>query len=515
MILTFVKYFYISLKKSHQGIYIYILSLLFLSNLSVQSQIDTLRINSIEILRNDIKSLISNSDFANANIGLCVQAVESGEYIFVSNESKNFIPASTQKIITTAAALDYLGADFKFSTKLYLDGKLNGNGEFMGNVIIRGLGDPSLSKYYHKEPLEIFDVWIKKLDSLGINSITGNIIGDDSYFDDVYYGPGWSWDDFSYFYSSQVSALSFNDNRVDLYIYSGDSVGDAARINSYPQSNYYRINNRIKTSHPTLSNSLNGSRDFNSNIIKLWGSVPYEQSRKTPNTLSLTIENPTLYFLNIFKSKLEQEKISFSGGLMKKSDVHENIDYLHSLLLAENFSPPLKEIIDVINQESHNLAAEMILKTLGKENFGNGTFYSGSEYLQKFLLKAGVNVQNVKIFDGSGLSRLNLISPRNLVNVLNYVYRSSNKDIFIKSLAKPGEPGTLKRRMNRSKAEKNVVGKTGSMNNVSAICGYVTTSDNETFAFAIMMQNFTVPTSLASNLQDLILMRLSSFSRDK
>ncbi|MBX3043367.1 MAG: D-alanyl-D-alanine carboxypeptidase/D-alanyl-D-alanine-endopeptidase [Candidatus Kapabacteria bacterium] len=486
-------------------------SLFSILNLA-NAQSDSIKSIPVEVLRSDLNALISSSDFANANIGICVQSLETGEYIYQHNESKNFIPASTQKIITTAAGLDLLGEDFRFSTKMYLDGNLSPNGIFAGNLILRGLGDPTISKYFYKEPLEIIDSWVRKLDSLGITSINGNLIGDDSYFDDTYYGPGWSWDDFTFYYSAQVSALSFNDNRVDFYIFSGDSAGATARLTPYPVSSYYRIINSIRTVSDNY-NKIIISRTPNGNILNLTGSVPYELSRKTSQNVSITIDNPTHFLLDQFKNKLIEHNIRFTGGVFQKSSFHENIDYTQINPIIEFYSPSLKDIIPIVNQESHNLAAEMLFKTLGKESSGTGSFESGSEFVMSYLQKAGVNTQTIRILDGSGLSRLNLISPDNLVKVLNYIYRSPYSENFMNSLAKPGDPGTLKRRMTRSKAEKSVLAKTGSMNNVSAICGYVTSGDGEIFSFSIMMQNFTVPITMATNLQDLILMRLSGFYR--
>ncbi|MFA5513010.1 MAG: D-alanyl-D-alanine carboxypeptidase/D-alanyl-D-alanine-endopeptidase [Candidatus Kapaibacterium sp.] len=500
-------------QKSCSRIFFTILLVLLFIEVDVSAEIDSVKANKINILRNDLNSLLANPDFSNSHIGICVQSVQSGEIIYAQNEYRNFIPASTQKIITTSAALELLGKNFKFSTKIYLDGIIAPNGEFTGNIIIRGSGDPTISKYYYKEPLEIIDSWVEKLDSLGINSIKGNIVGDDEYFDKIYYGPGWSWDDFPYFYSSQVSALSINDNRVDVFVYSGDSIGDYAKISSYPYSSYYRVMNNVKTGKTTDEQIFNISRETTGNILSISGTIPYDPSGKKNHALSVTIDNPAMFFLNLFRQKLEQHKILFSGGLLTKSEIHEKIDYTVLNPIIEYYSPNITEIVTVINQESHNLAAEMLLKTLGKEYLGHGTFSSGTEYLKSFLDKSGVNIQNIRLYDGSGLSRLNLISPNNLVTLLNWIYRSSHSDVFIKSLASPGEPGTLKRRMTRSKAEKNVTAKTGSMNNISSICGYVTTSDNEVLSFAVMMQNFTVPPALANNLQDLILMRLASFSR--
>jgi D-alanyl-D-alanine carboxypeptidase/D-alanyl-D-alanine-endopeptidase (penicillin-binding protein 4) len=155
----------------------------------------------------------------------------------------------------------------------------------------------------------------------------------------------------------------------------------------------------------------------------------------------------------------------------------------------------------------------MLLKTLAKETQGEGSFDKGTDYLLKYLKSNSITSDNIRIVDGSGLSRFNLFTPRNFVTLLSNIYRSNYREQFVKTLAEPGEEGTLLRRMKRSRAENNVRAKTGSMNNISAICGYVTTRDKEVLAFSIMMQNFTAPMTTAQNLQDLILMRLSSFSR--
>ena len=141
----------------------------------------TVKLNKLKELRSDIDALLDNPDFSTGFIGICIQSIETGEYFYRLNDTKNFIPASTLKLLTTSASIDYLGKDFKFTTKLYLDGEIKENGEFTGNIIIRGGGDPTLSKYFHPNPISILDKWAIILDSLGINSIKGNIIADDSY----------------------------------------------------------------------------------------------------------------------------------------------------------------------------------------------------------------------------------------------------------------------------------------------------------------------------------------------
>ncbi|MBM2815809.1 MAG: D-alanyl-D-alanine carboxypeptidase/D-alanyl-D-alanine-endopeptidase [Ignavibacteria bacterium] len=465
-------------------------------------------------LARDIESILDNSDFSNSHIGISIQSLETGEYFFRLNESKNFIPASTDKLITTAAALEYLGKDFHFITNLFLDGTLQENGEFFGNIIIRGSGDPTISKSFNNEPTDIIDAWIKKMDSAGIKSLRGNIIGDDKYFDKNYYAPGWAWDDMAYPYSAQVNALAINDNTVDIFIQNGDSISHPAKIKISPENSYIRIINNIRTVTAQESAEISHFRESRTNIIELNGKIPLDTAKSSDITkYSVTVENPTGFFLNIFKERLEQHQIRFRGALLEASEFNEKIDYSKLTELCSYESKPLSEIIAIINKTSHNLASEMLLKTIGKETLGKGSFLKGIEQIKRFLTKNGIFTENVIFIDGSGLSRYNQFSPRYQVGFLSVMFRSNFKDIFIQSLAEPGQKGTLNRRMTRTRAEKNVHAKTGTMNNVSNLCGYVTTRDGETLAISIMMMGFTVPQTLAANLQDLICMRLASFSR--
>ncbi len=488
--------------------------LILLERQTLLSQTDTVQnISKLAELRQDLEALVNSPDLSNSFIGISVQDLESGEYIFRLNDDKNFVPASTIKLITTLAALEYFGKDFRYQTNMYLDGELHPNGEFIGDVIIRGSGDPTISKSFYAEPLVIMETFAKKLDSLGIKTIVGNIIADDSYFDQIHYGPGWSWDDFMYPFSSQISAFSFNDNTVTVSIFPGDSVNFISKFNVYPENNLVRILNYVTTSSADEITEISANRDIKTNFIELFGIIAFDSTKKSSNTFNIAIDNPTMYFLDLFRNALSQQRIRLNGLLMSLTQANKRINYSALVPVFTHISPPLQEIIKVINSESHNLCAEMLFKTLAKENLGIGSFDNGAMYLNTFLKSIGIQTENLRVVDGSGLSRFNLFSPRNFVTLLNYAYRSGVRDKFIASLAEPGEEGTLKRRMKRSRAENNVKAKTGSMNNISSICGYVQTRDNESFAFSIMMQNFTSPLTTTQNLQDLILMRLASFSR--
>lgn len=474
------------------------------------------RFSPVRELQMDIDALLGASELSNANIGVAVLAIENGEYFFRRNETKNYIPASTLKALTTAAALEILGKDFRYSTKIYLDGEPTKNGEFVGNVIVRGVGDPTMSSYFFPDPLEILEDLAQKLDSLGIRSIRGNIIADDSYFDNNYYASGWAYDDMMYPYSAQVSALSFADNKVDFQIYPSLAIGQLSKITMSPDNTYIHVVNKVLTAPSDSPEILIPYRDPISNSIELRGKIPMEAKgvgEIIGSKLSVTIDNPTLYFLNLFKQTLEKHGIRIRGALFNIDDWNMKISYNLLQPICEHTSPPLSEIIAVINKFSHNLCAEMLLKTIGKETTGIGSFAKGIEQVKKFAIRQGIPSDNINIVDGSGLSRLNLISPQNQVTLLSSVYRSDKRDVFLESLATPGAQGTLRGRMTQSRAEKNVKAKTGSMNNVSAICGYITTRDQEPLAFSIIANGFTVPENIIHNLQDLICMRLASFTR--
>jgi len=464
-------------------------------------------------LRDDIQSIINNSDMANAFIGVCVQSSETGEYFYKLNETKNFIPASNLKLLTTAAALEYLGKDFTFSTACYLDGKINPNNEFIGNIIVRGLGDPTLSGYFFENPLQFFEKWALKLDSAGINSIRGNIIADDRYFDRNYYAPGWAFDDMMLPFSPQVSALSVFDNKIDIIVSPPDKEGEKGKVKVFPENSYVRIINNLKPSAPGTITELIPYRENNSNIIELYGSIASDSVKREDSRLSVCIDNPSSYFLNLFKHSIEKNNIRFRGALLNVNDLNQPVSYAGLLPFDINLSPPLKVILPVVNQKSHNLIAEILLKTIGKEKTGTGSYARGIEQVKKFADKSGIATDNICIVDGSGLSRLNLLSPKSMVALLNSVYHSDKREIFMSSLAQPGKNGTLKRRMTQSRAEFSVMAKTGSMNGISNLSGYLVTKDKEVLSFSIMMMGFTVPESIAQNLQDLICMRLASFSR--
>lgn len=469
--------------------------------------------SAVRELKTDLDIIVNDPSFRNSLIGIQVVSLQKNEPIYQYNESKSMVPASGMKLITTAAALEYLGPDFSYTTTVFLDGTIR-RGEFTGNVFVRGAGDPTMSSFYHDNPMDIFERWADVFDSLGIRIIRGNIIGDDSYFDDTRWGPGWAWDDIPYPFSAQISALSFNDNKVDFSIQPGRAPGDPAVIAMYPNNEYITVVNNVLTVSPGEPASVHVLREAYSNVVELTGTVELDTSRsREPIVQEVTVDDPTLFMMSLFKQTLENRGIRIQGGVFDIAEWDDRLNYTELRPVCYYTSPPLKEIIRIINTTSHNFCAEMLLKTIAKEATGIGSFEKGEEVLRSYLSRYSIPEESVSIADGSGLSRFNLITPRQFTTLLGALYKSRYRDIYTASLAVPGQPGTLESRMKGTRAEQNVLAKTGSMNNVSSLCGYVFSRDREPFAFAIIMNNFTVAQSLARNLQDLFIMRIASFSR--
>ncbi len=258
---------------------------------------------------------------------------------------------------------------------------------------------------------------------------------------------------------------------------------------------------------------MSAYREAKSNIIELSGHIIKDSLDREEVNISVTIDNPTLYFLSIFKECLDKRNIRFKGALLDIDDIRQRINYSDLKLVYEDYSPALKEIIKVINKQSNNFAAEMLLKTIAKENTGFGSFQKGTEQLNNYISKIGIPSEKTAVYDGSGLSRMNLISPKHIIRILTYIYNSNNYKPFFESLAVPGESGSLKKRLTKSDAQKRIFAKTGSMTGVNNLAGYIITQESDTLAFTIMISNFTAPQNVITNVIDLLCMRAAAFSR--
>jgi D-alanyl-D-alanine carboxypeptidase/D-alanyl-D-alanine-endopeptidase (penicillin-binding protein 4) len=482
--------------------------------LLAQVQADTVGVRGVAELQNELSALLNDSLLNTASVGVYITSLKTKEVLFARNEQKVMTPASNMKIISSASAMDFLGADFTYTTTLFLDGLLKkSSGEFVGNVIIRGAGDPSMSTYFYDDPLSILRQWCGVLDSLGVRSIRGNIVGDDSYLDDDPWGVGWAWDDVPYSYSAPMSALSFNDNSVDVVVKPAFSVGQPAEIQVVPPTSYVSVVGTVKTVPRDSSASVNVTRQAYSNIIYVSGTIAADTSDNAKRTTSVAVDNPTLFTLSLFKKTLEEQGIKVRGGMFDAKQWGDKIAYAEMRPVCYHTSPPLKDIVRIVNTISHNLCAEQIWRTAAKEFSGKGNADKGSDMTRQFASKYALSLKGAYLGDGSGLSRFNLLAPKQIADVLTAVYNSKNRTAFMRSLAVPGERGTLQNRFKSTIAEKTLKAKTGTLTNVSSLSGYITTRDQEPLVFSLMFNGYTVPAGIVRTFQDIICLRLAGFSR--
>jgi len=491
-------------------IYILLIGICFISQ-SVFAQNETFSAKAsttIEELRKEFDQLFDDPDFFNAQWGVCIQSLETGEFLYRHNENKLLMPASNLKLVTTASGLQLLGSEFRFRTEIGYSGKIEGT-TLKGDLIVKGFGDPTISGRYTKDDvLKYFNDWADSLVNLGIEEVTGNIIGDDNAFDDIGLGNGWSWDYESYWYSAPSGALSLNDNCVDIVV-APAKRGDKADIKIIPDNKYTIIVNRVITVPFDSSAGIEIYRERGTNVITVSGKI--RESSK-PVKLYATVNNPTQYFVVVLREVLRDKGINVRGFAIDIDDLQIETESDFTVIFTHE-SPPLTEIIKVINKNSQNFYAEQLLKAIAYQRTGLGTSAAGIRLIKQITPRMGINSDNFTMADGSGLSRLNLVSAQQFVSLLRYMYRSDNFNDFYNSLPIAGKDGTLADRMRKSAAFEKIRAKTGYIGGVRSLSGYAVTADGETVAFSMIVNNFTVPLVLAENLQDMICLRLSTLRR--
>lgn len=461
--------------------------------------------------RIDFADIIDKSGAPNTIWGILVRPAGSGRPVFARNADKLFTPASNMKLFTTAVALIKLGPDFRYATHVYATGPVR-NGVLDGDLVVRGSGDPTISGKFHDRPAAVFEEWADRLKQKGIRAIRGNVIGDDRLFDRRDMGRGWAWDDELIYYSARISALSFNDNCFEVIIAPGEREGEPAQISVHPQTAYARVTNRTTTSGREDVRELDARRDVLSGGIVLSGNIHVGAS---PRRIRFTAANPTLYAVTVLKEVLEQKGIRVSGGPVDLDDTTTRIDYATMTPLIVHQSPPLSRIIEHVNKRSQNLYAELLFRTLGAVCAGEGSTEKSVKVMKQALAEMGIRADGVAIYDGSGLSRLNLVTPRQTVALLDAMSRHPDFRHFYRSLPLAGSEGTLITRMRNTDAENNIRAKTGTLTHMVALSGYVQGKDGRLLAFSIMSNNCLHPAADIRRLQDEMCQRLVRFWREQ
>jgi D-alanyl-D-alanine carboxypeptidase/D-alanyl-D-alanine-endopeptidase (penicillin-binding protein 4) len=440
---------------------------------------------SINYLRKKIDALLSNPLFSSASIGIRIVSVQSSKSLYSLNQDKLFHPASNQKIIVTSAALHLLKQNFSFRTIFSTDGIIRNN-ILDGNLIIHGAGDPLVCT-------ADFDTIASVLLRHGIRSIRGNIIGDISYFDSLYWGKGWMWDDEPYPESPFISPLSVNKNTITLLLQPGIHERDTVLWIQEPQTKFVSIINKGYTSSDTSLPRIKLTRPSGRNNFSIEGVMAPSD---TGTHISASIRRPDEYFMWLLRERLESAGILCEGSTLIG-------DHSASAIFAV-LEHPLDSVLHCMNKESDNLSAENLLKTIGAENVKKpGTADDGIESIRRHLYTYGIDTSAITLADGSGASWYNAVSPRMITEIL--LNECKNKETFkrlYESLSIAGSDGTLKNRMRKPHLRDRVHAKTGSLTGVNCISGYITMKNGTIAAFSIMINHFTCTNADVRQLED-------------
>jgi D-alanyl-D-alanine carboxypeptidase/D-alanyl-D-alanine-endopeptidase (penicillin-binding protein 4) len=412
-----------------------------------------------------------------------IESLNSGETWYEQNADRMFMPASNEKIPTSAAALITLGPAFTFETKLYHTGVIE-DSVLNGDLIVVGNGDPTFYTRFFDDPRHPFFNWADTLLKMGIKKIEGDIIGDDNAFDDQKYGMGWTLGGLPHWWSAEFGALQFNENYVDLSIIQPATINDSVRIIPNVESGYFSIINKT-TAVDTGRTRIYFDRPYGTNMIIVSGSV-----RVGNDTLerSPSIWNPTRFYVTVLKETFENKGIQISGNALDCDELPLwNFQPIGNDLILTHYSPPLKDILKFLMKKSQNLYAETMVRILGLMNSGMGSFYEGKKVIEQVLQDFGIEPDTYSYADGSGLSRYNFISPRQIVKILKGMRGSDYWNIWYNIQPVAGVDGTLKRRMKGTKAEGNVRAKTGTISNVRGLSGYLTTAEGEEIVFSFLV----------------------------
>nr|WP_246593747.1 D-alanyl-D-alanine carboxypeptidase/D-alanyl-D-alanine-endopeptidase [Evansella tamaricis] len=442
-----------------------------------------LPINTDYSLKEQLDRFLQDEPLAHALAAVHIRA-ETGEEIYSFHGDKSAVPASGQKILIGAAALDTLGRDYTFYTGVYTESEQIGN-VLDGDLYLKGTGDPTiLPEDYRKLAEEIAD--------LGITTISGDVIADDSYFDDVRLSIDLSWANEKYVYGAQVSALSFSPNRefdagsVIVEVRPGKNVGDDADITIYPDTDYVTVINNVETVPSGDTSYIEWDREHGNNRLHFNGSLV---QNATVWRTWVSVWEPTELVLQLFYDALQESGITVEG------EARLGVTPTGSKELANHVSIPLEDIFHSYMKLSNNSIGEIMTKTMGKVVYDEGSWDAGLLVVEEYLRNAGLNMNGIQLRDGSGMSHLNAIPPEEMTKLLHYVKEEDWYDLFYHSFPVAGisdrlEGGTLGYRMGGTPAEGNVRGKTGSLTSKASLSGYVTTLDGEELTFSIILNNY-------------------------
>jgi D-alanyl-D-alanine carboxypeptidase/D-alanyl-D-alanine-endopeptidase (penicillin-binding protein 4) len=425
-------------------------------------------------LTGDISNMLS-SRVKGGKFGVMIVSLTRGDTLFAQNVGEMMQPASTMKLFSTAVALDRFGPEHSFSTDVLRDGAIGPDGTVQGNLYLRADGDPSMSARFFKDPNLPMATLARSVAAAGVKKVTGDLVFDASAFDDRRIPEGWKTKYLGAAYAARVSALSLNENLVWVVV---SPVGKVAQVTLEPVTTTIPLRSTVRVvggrrGRISARRAADGGIDVSGSIGSLSGPLRY----------SLVVDDPALFTAGALQGALRNVGVTVSGKVRAARTPAT------ATKVASFASPPLSQIVSEMNRESINIVAELLFRDAGRAAAPDGMSSAdiGLANLRDFLgKKVGADPQAIRVFDGSGLSTLDYVTPRTMIQLLSYAHRGPWSSAFHGSLPVAGESELLRRRMRGTPAEGNLHAKTGTTDTVIGLGGYVTAKDGEIVAFSFI-----------------------------
>ncbi|TDC65465.1 D-alanyl-D-alanine carboxypeptidase/D-alanyl-D-alanine endopeptidase [Streptomyces hainanensis] len=420
-----------------------------------------------------------------ARAGVVVLDAATGDTLYERGGDDRLMPASNTKLLTAAAALDILGPDHRYRTEAVGAGRIRG-GELRGDLYLRGSGDPTMLA-------EDYDAIAADVAARGITRVRGDLVADDTRFDDVRLGRAWSWDGEADYYSAGISALTlapdtdYDAGTVYVSAAPGRAAGDRPVVTLTPANDHVAVVNRATTVPAGEPDTLSVTREHGAGALVVSGRIPVGAA---PTTAWIAVDDPTAYATAVFADALAAHGVRVTGDTVLGRAAPAD-----ATPLAAHESMPLSELLVPFLKLSNNMHAEALVKTIGHRTAGRGTWSAGLAAIQRYAAGLGMDTGGFRQVDGSGLSRMNLVPAAELATLLAAVRAEPWFDDWYRALPVACAPdrlvgGTLRSRMCGTPAAGNVRAKTGSLTGATGLSGYVTTADGRELVFSVLLNDY-------------------------
>ena len=451
-------------------------------------------------LRYVIDSLLAAPETRHARWGVLIVDPERGDTLYSRDAGKLLVPASNMKIVTSAVALDALGPDFRFATPVVARGDVRA-GALDGDLLVIGRGDPTVSDHVAGDAMLPLRAMADSLWDRGIRRVRGRLLPFGDAFPDATVGYAWEYDDLTSSSGAPTDELLFNEGVSDIHVRGGDRAGDPPQARTSPARTFPRL--RIEATTITRGTGrdsvaqLDAVKDTLRGDVVVKGTIPLGDT----TTLTVTHRDPAEAYLAALREALGDRGISIGDSALPAAARMDTLTVLRSL--------PLSQILPFFLKPSQNQIGEMLFKSVALQRTDTGSGRIARRVVAERLRSWGAQSDGFLVWDGSGLSRQDLVSPETIVRVLDAMRRGPHSQLYYDALPVAGVDGTLRGRMRSTTGEANVRGKTGTLSNVRSLSGYVTTADGRMLIFSVLCNNYLVPTAYITRVQDAIAVRLS------